>query len=66
MVREVEDPTFGRPVLQTGVVPLVVEAPGTVRWAGPAIGAHTDEILSGLLGMDAAAIAGLRGEGVIG
>lgn len=66
MVREVEDPTFGRPVLQTGVVPHVVEAPGAVRWAGPAIGAHTDEILSGLLGMDAAAIAGLRGEGVIG
>lgn len=66
MVREVEDPTFDRPILQTGVVPHVVEAPGTVRWAGPAIGAHTDEILSELLGMDPAAIAGLRGEGVIG
>jgi crotonobetainyl-CoA:carnitine CoA-transferase CaiB-like acyl-CoA transferase len=65
MVREVVDPTFAKPVLQTGVVPHVVEAPGDVRWAGPAIGAHTDEILSGMLGMDAAAIAALRADGVI-
>ncbi len=65
MVREVEDPAFGRPVLQAGVVPHIVEGPGTVRWAGPAIGAHTEEVLSGLLGMDRAAIAELRAQGVI-
>jgi crotonobetainyl-CoA:carnitine CoA-transferase CaiB-like acyl-CoA transferase len=65
MVREVVDPTFEKPVLQTGVVPHVVEAPGDVRWAGPAIGAHTDEILSSLLGMDDTAIAALRADGVI-
>jgi crotonobetainyl-CoA:carnitine CoA-transferase CaiB-like acyl-CoA transferase len=66
MVREVADSNFAKPVLQTGVVPHVVETPGEVRWAGPSIGAHTDEVLGELLGMDAAAIAGLRAEGVIG
>ena len=65
MVRGVDDPIHGCAILQTGVVPHVVEAPGTVRWTGPAIGAHTDEILRGLLGMDDAAIATLRAEGVI-
>lgn len=66
MVREVVDPIFDKPVLQTGVVPHVVETPGDVRWAGPAIGAHTEEVLTGLLGMAPAAIAELRAEGVIG
>jgi len=65
MVRAVEDPVHGRAILQSGVVPHVVEAPGTVRWTGPAIGAHTDEILRGLLGMDDGAIATLRAEGAI-
>jgi crotonobetainyl-CoA:carnitine CoA-transferase CaiB-like acyl-CoA transferase len=65
MVREVADPHFAEPVLQTGIVPHVVETPGEVRWAGPAVGAHTAEILGELLGMDADAIAGLRAEGVI-
>lgn len=66
MVREVADPHFAEPVLQTGVVPHVVEAPGEVRWAGPAVGAHSAEVLGELLGMDADAIAALRAEGVIG
>jgi crotonobetainyl-CoA:carnitine CoA-transferase CaiB-like acyl-CoA transferase len=65
MVREVPDAHFAGPVLQAGVVPHMVEAPGGVRWAGPSIGAHTDEVLGELLGLDAAAIAALRDEGVI-
>jgi crotonobetainyl-CoA:carnitine CoA-transferase CaiB-like acyl-CoA transferase len=65
MVREVADPHFAEPVLQAGAVPQVVGAPDPVRWAGPAIGAHTDEVLAELLGMDAKAIAALRGEGAI-
>jgi crotonobetainyl-CoA:carnitine CoA-transferase CaiB-like acyl-CoA transferase len=65
MVREVEDPAFGRPILHSGVVPHMVEAPGTVRWPGPPIGAHTDEVLRELLAMDDEAIAALRDEGVI-
>jgi len=65
MVRDVEDPAFSKPVLQAGVVPHVVEGPGEVRWAGPAIGAHTDEVLRDLLDMSTQDIARLRAEGVI-
>jgi crotonobetainyl-CoA:carnitine CoA-transferase CaiB-like acyl-CoA transferase len=65
MVREVEDPAFERPILHSGVVPHMVEAPGAVRWPGPPIGAHTDEVLRELLAMDDGAIAGLREDGVI-
>ncbi|MDB5712400.1 MAG: L-carnitine dehydratase/bile acid-inducible protein [Sphingomonas bacterium] len=65
MVREVADPNFVDPVLHNGVVPHMVDAPGAVRWAGPAIGAHGEAILSELLGMDAAGIDALRQQGVI-
>jgi crotonobetainyl-CoA:carnitine CoA-transferase CaiB-like acyl-CoA transferase len=65
MVREVDDPNFERPVLHSGAVPHVVGAPDPLRWAGPAIGAHTDEVLRELLGLDTAAIAALRDEGLL-
>ena len=64
MVREVEDPAFGGPVLQAGVVPLVVDDPGAIRWPGPAIGAHTGEVL-GELGLGAQDVDALRAEGVL-
>jgi crotonobetainyl-CoA:carnitine CoA-transferase CaiB-like acyl-CoA transferase len=47
------------------VVPKLSRTPGRITHAGPAIGAHTDEILGGLLGMSAADIAQLRQEGVV-
>ncbi|MGH6614566.1 CaiB/BaiF CoA transferase family protein [Sphingomonas sp.] len=65
MVREVADPGFDRPVLHGGVVPHMVGDPDAVRWAGPAIGTHTGEVLGELLGLDDAAIAALRRDGVI-
>ena len=65
MVREVEDPAFDAPVLHAGVVPHVAENPGVIRWPGPAIGAHNQEVLGGLLGMSAEQIAGLQSQGVI-
>lgn len=65
MVREVADPAFAAPVLQAGIVPHMVEAPGEVRWAGPMIGAHTDEVLKELAGLDERAIARLRDGGAI-
>lgn len=64
MVREVEDPAFGRPVLQAGVVPHVVDDPGAVRWPGPAVGAHTQEVL-GELGFGPDAVAALRERGAV-
>ncbi|WP_027531714.1 CaiB/BaiF CoA-transferase family protein [Bradyrhizobium sp. WSM3983] len=65
MVREVSDPLFAKPVLQAGVVPHIAETPGEVRWAGPRIGEHNEEILGGLLGLTRSEIAQLRVEGVI-
>jgi crotonobetainyl-CoA:carnitine CoA-transferase CaiB-like acyl-CoA transferase len=47
------------------VIPKLSRTPGRVTHAGPALGAHTDEVLCGLLGLSAAEIATLRQEGVI-
>jgi crotonobetainyl-CoA:carnitine CoA-transferase CaiB-like acyl-CoA transferase len=64
MIIDVPEPTVGA-LPQPGVVPKLSRTPGHVTHAGPAIGAHTDEILGGLLGMSAADIAQLRQEGVV-
>jgi crotonobetainyl-CoA:carnitine CoA-transferase CaiB-like acyl-CoA transferase len=53
------------PLPQPGVVPKLSLTPGRVDHAGAAMGRHTDEILSGLLGMSADEIARLRAEHVI-
>jgi crotonobetainyl-CoA:carnitine CoA-transferase CaiB-like acyl-CoA transferase len=63
MVREVEDAQLGR-MLHPGIVPQVPGEPGAIRWAGPAVGAHNEEVFSGLLGLSGAEIAALRQEGV--
>ena len=48
-----------------GVVPQVPGAPGDVRWAGPDLGQHTDEVLGGVLGLSSSQVTGLRERGVI-
>ncbi|SFK28993.1 CaiB/BaiF CoA transferase family protein [Falsiroseomonas stagni] len=63
MVRQVEDAALG-PMLHPGIVPLLPDDPGAVRWAGPPVGAHTGEVLAGLLGLSAAEIAALHQEGI--
>src|SRR6266446_4792377 len=50
---------------QPGVTPKLSLTPGRITHAGAALGHHTDEVLSGLLGMSASEIAALRAEGVI-
>ena len=65
MVREVEDACLQRKILHAGVVPHMVEDPGAIRWAGPAIGQHTDEVLSTIAGLQAEEIVELRARGVI-
>ncbi|HVT75397.1 MAG TPA: CaiB/BaiF CoA-transferase family protein [Acidimicrobiales bacterium] len=64
MVRRITS-TQGWEVPVTGVVPRFTETPGTIRHAGPTLGAHTDEVLRELLGLDDAAIAALRAQGAI-
>lgn len=64
MVRDVDDPLLGK-VLHAGIVPHVSESPGCIRWTGPAIGEHTDEVLGELLGLAIHEIDELRRELVI-
>jgi formyl-CoA transferase len=48
-----------------GIVPKMPESPGEVKWPGPELGEHTDEVLGDLLGVSAAELSHLRTEGVI-
>ncbi|HZE40445.1 MAG TPA: CoA transferase [Stackebrandtia sp.] len=60
---EVDDPELGSVSMQN--VPFrMSETPGEVRWAGPRLGEHTDEVLS-QAGFDAERIARLRERGVV-
>ncbi len=59
----VADPLLGEVAMQN-VVPKLSDTPGGVRATGPALGAHTDEVLASL-GLDAATRAELREKGVI-
>lgn len=64
MIRDVDDPTLGRPILHPGIVPHFPDTPGAVRWTGVRIGAHGEELARDLLGYDAERIAELRSKGV--
>ena len=60
----VDHPVFG-PVRMQNAFPKLSKTPGRVRWPGPALGAHTDEVLSGVLGYTPERLAMLRTSGVI-
>jgi crotonobetainyl-CoA:carnitine CoA-transferase CaiB-like acyl-CoA transferase len=64
MVRTVDDPVLG-PVLHPGIVPAVVGEDRPVRWPGPAVGAHNDEVYHDLLGYDHERTDALRSSGAI-
>jgi len=61
---ETDHPVFGRIKMQNAF-PKLSETPGKVRWPGPTLGQHTDEVLGALPGVDAARLAALRTKGVI-
>ena len=60
----VEDPEIGAFPMQN-VVPRLSETPGEVRWTGPALGQHNDEVYGGLLKLDEDERAGLRKRGIV-
>jgi formyl-CoA transferase len=60
---EVDDPELG-PLLMPGIAPRLSRTPGQVRWPGPRLGQHTDEVLAGA-GLADAERARLRAAGVL-
>ena len=64
MIAEHFDERIGRNVLGPGVVPVLTESPGTIRFAGSARpGQHNDEVYRGLLGRTEAELAALKERG---
>ena len=57
-------PELGELPMQN-VVPKLSDTPGRIRWPGPDLGAHNEEILGGLLGLDAAELADLAAAGIV-
>lgn len=66
MITQVADPVLG-PLLHPGVVPCVVglDRDAHIRWAGPAVGQHNQEVYCGLLGFSEAALGQLRERGIV-
>ena len=66
MIADHYDERIGRNVKGPGVVPLLSETPGTIRFAGSAEpGQHNGEVYGGLLGRSADELQALRTEGVL-
>jgi formyl-CoA transferase len=61
---EVPHPVFGAVKMQNAF-PRLTGTPGSVRWPGPALGEHTDAVLTERLGMSSEEISRLREGGVI-
>lgn len=59
-----EDPEIGAFPMQN-VVPRLTETPGKVRWTGPALGQHNDEVYGEVLGLAGEDLKGLRERGTI-
>jgi crotonobetainyl-CoA:carnitine CoA-transferase CaiB-like acyl-CoA transferase len=55
----------GEPIAMHGTIPHVLERPGTVRWPGASLGAHTEEVVVGLAGVSEDELPDLRRQGVI-
>lgn len=58
-------PTFGKMPMQN-VFPRLSSTPGSVRWVGPELGQHNDQVLGGILDLDQKTRSRLVEEGVIG
>src|ERR671938_555550 len=61
---EVEDPDIG-PFPMQNVVPRLSETPGGVRWTGPKLGQHNQEIYTQVLGMSEEDLDALRERGIV-
>jgi formyl-CoA transferase len=66
MIADHWDERIGRNVKGPGVVPVLSETPGTIRYAGSVSpGQHNEEVYGDLLGRSGAELDALRAEGVL-
>jgi len=63
-ILKIPDEQLGE-VMMPGIVPVLSETPGEVKWSGPAIGAHNSEIFSSLLQVDEERLAYLKERNII-
>jgi len=63
-IKWMESPDFGQVPMQN-VVPKLSDTPGEIRWVGPLLGEHNDDVFGNLLGKSADEIAELRSAGII-
>ena len=61
---ELDHPEFGKFPMHN-VAPRLSSTPGRLRWVGPALGEHTDDVLRSVLDFDDDRIASLRAAGAI-
>ena len=52
-------------LMMQNVAPRLSETAGSVRWPGPALGAHNGEVLCGLLGLSETEVEELRARGIV-
>jgi crotonobetainyl-CoA:carnitine CoA-transferase CaiB-like acyl-CoA transferase len=55
----------GKPLKIPAIMPKLSETPGRTDWPGGEVGSHNEEVLQGILNLDAAAVAALKEEGVV-
>lgn len=63
-ILEVPCEEFGT-VKMPGICPVLTETPGEVKWAGPKLGFHNEDVYKNILGMSDADIAGLKERKII-
>ena len=61
----IDEPDIGETVIVPSVLPRLSATPGRIKHLGPRLGQHTDEVLSGLLGLEEHDIDALRKKRVI-
>jgi formyl-CoA transferase len=64
MIMQVADPRFGE-VTHPGIVPKFSDVSDKVSWAGPAVGAHNQQVYADLLAIDESQLGELKAQGVI-
>jgi len=61
---EMPHPTLGT-IKMPGIVPKFSETPGEIKWVGPGLGQHNQEVYAELAGLDAEQLSQLKARGVI-